>query len=150
MSSCRWGDPLVARWVPVVCIALIGLLIGPVAARADSAAPSTTSAPPRSPPSRVLPHLVLATGFVAVIAGSVLWAVDEDPTPQNRAGSTYFDSAPTAIALMAGGALVVSGGVYWWSRVRARERAQARATPRFTPMLMPSRSGALVGVVTAF
>jgi len=71
--------------------------------------------------ARKLPWIVMGAGAVAIVAGAVLIAADEDVPPLNPNGPEqkhYFDSALGGVSLVAIGALAVGGGVYLWLRGR--------------------------------
>jgi H+/Cl- antiporter ClcA len=101
--------------------------------------------------SRVAPYSLVAAGLTAIVAGSVVWALDEDQVPDPNV-KTYFNSAPQGISLVIAGTIATGVGVYLWTRVRSRERARggARTEPVMVPTVVPSSSGATVGVSVVF
>lgn len=62
-------------------------------------------------PSRLLPITMLAVGGAALIAGGVLWAIDEGPS--NTYNLTYRESKPAGVGLVIGGAVVGGVGAAW-------------------------------------
>jgi hypothetical protein len=76
--------------------------------------------------SRLLPGLVIATGAAAIIAGGLLIAVDQDPSPQQR---YYYDTARYGVASLAAGAVVAGAGIYLWLRPRASSAAAVAPVP---------------------
>ncbi len=64
--------------------------------------------------SRALPYALIGVGAAAVVAGSILYAVDEDHSPSG--GKTYHDTAPAGVAIGAVGLAVAGAGAFFWYR----------------------------------
>jgi hypothetical protein len=77
--------------------------------------PVDVSLTPLSPrPLPVLPISLVAGGALALVAGGILIAVDEDPSPS---GPLYINNTePGGIALAAVGAVAAGVGIYLWLR----------------------------------
>lgn len=84
------------------------------------------SGDPGSPGSRVWPGLAIGAGAAAIIAGGLLIAFDQDPSPQHR---YYYDTAKYGVASLAAGAVVAGAGVYLWLRPRASSAAAVAPVP---------------------
>ncbi len=91
----------------------------------------TTEAPPPPPGTRrsPLPWIVIGAGATALLAGGILFAIDEDPSP---AGDFQFrDTAPAGVGMMVTGVVVVGIGVVL--AVRGRAAKPSRPTASITP-----------------
>lgn len=77
----------------------------------------------RPPPSRVLPYALIGGGAAALIAGGILYAIDEDPSPSG--GRTYRDTAPAGVAVGVAGLAVAGVGAFLWYRVSRSHSAPA-------------------------
>ena len=101
-------------------------LLGP----ADQGAPDA-----RARGSRVVPGVAIGVGAAAIVAGGLLIAFDQDPSPQQR---YYYNTAPYGVASLAAGVAVAGVGVYLWLRPQASQ-ASSVAT------VAPVPGGAAVG-----
>ncbi len=91
--------------------------------RRPSGGPGSTDAPPRS---RLGPGLVIGAGVAAIVAGGLLIAFDEDPSPHQR---YYHDTAKYGAASLVAGAVVAGAGITLWLRPRASSAAAAAPVP---------------------
>jgi hypothetical protein len=77
--------------------------------------------------SRALPVATLVVGGLALAAGGVLLAIDEDPGDPNQ--KTYRDTGPAGLGLAVGGAAVALAGGFWlWHASHARSAPVAAIT----------------------
>jgi hypothetical protein len=76
-------------------------------------------------PSRSVPVTVVAVGAAAVVAGIVLYAVDEDPSPTG--GKRYWDTAPAGVALGTVGLVTAGVGAYLLYRASGSQSAPSVA-----------------------
>jgi hypothetical protein len=65
----------------------------------------------RDPAARIVPKLLVGAGAAALVAGGVLYAIDQDP---GATTSAYRNTAPAGIAVGAVGLAAVSVGLWWW------------------------------------
>lgn len=82
-----------------------------------AAPPLPVPPPPRDPPrrSRTLPIVLVGAGAAALIAGGVLYAIDEDPDRLDPMQREVTNTAPLAVGLgIAGLVAAGTGGVLWW------------------------------------
>lgn len=93
----------------------------------DVVGAAATASPARRS-SSLLPKLVVIAGVAAVVAGAVLYAYDEDPSPEGQ--PTYFDSAVPGIALAVAGAVAMGAGGWWWARSGRRSSAPVASIGR--------------------
>jgi hypothetical protein len=94
---------------------------------------------PASPTRRrsTLPaKLLIGAGAAVVIAGGVLYALDED-VPADTLVPAYFDSAKPGIALGVAGAVTIGAGVWLWTRSGRRS---------VVPFVSVGRSGGTIGL----
>ena len=90
------------------------------------------SEPHEETSSFTLPRWVSLTavigGGVAIAAGGVLIAVDQDASKVRTPNRYYYDTAPTGVGLAIGGAVVGGLGAYFfWFRSPAKESAPVAA-----------------------
>lgn len=85
--------------------------------------PGSPDAPPRS---RLGPGLVIGAGVAAIVAGGLLIAFDQDPSPDQR---YYHDTAKYGAASLVAGGLVAGAGIYLWLRLRASSAAAVAPVP---------------------
>ncbi len=84
-------------------------------------------APTRAPTAATLtrttrvPKLVVAAGVGLVIAGAVMYALDEDP--ERDGGPRYNDTAPAGVALGVSGVVLAGVGTWLWLRAGNRDSA---------------------------
>lgn len=83
--------------------------------------------------SRVVPGALIGIGATAVVAGVILYSIDEDPGPTG--GKLYWDTAPTGVAIGTVGLATAGLGAYLWYRA---SRAQS------PPGIVVLHHGALV------
>lgn len=106
----------------------------------------TTSTPAPVPPSesstrsRYVPLGLMAAGSVALVAGGIMIAIDEDPSPVGPQNATYRDTATGGAVLGLAGAAALGAGIYLWFQDR---RSSA-------PIAAVSHDGAVVGWVGRF
>lgn len=81
--------------------------------------------------------LLVGAGAAAVIAGGVLYALDEDVSPVGPQPPTYFNSAKPGIALGVAGAVAIGAGVWSWTRSGHRSAV---------PFVSLGRSGGMIGL----
>lgn len=82
--------------------------------------------------------LLVSAGAAAVIAGGVLYALDEDVPPLGQdQPPTIFDSAGPGIALTVAGGVAIGAGVWLW--MRSGRRAMV-------PFAILGRSGGMIGL----
>jgi hypothetical protein len=88
--------------------------------------PGDPGSPDAPAGSRRLPALVIGAGAAAIIAGGLLIAFDQDPSPQQR---YYYDTAKYGVASLAAGVVVAGAGLYLWLRPRASSAAAVAPVP---------------------
>jgi hypothetical protein len=88
--------------------------------------PGDLSSPDAPAGSRRLPGLMIGTGAAAIVAGGLLIAFDQDPSPQQR---YYRDTAKYGVASLAAGVVVTGAGIYLWLRPRASSAAAVAPVP---------------------
>lgn len=96
-------------------------------------APGDGSTPDRAgrTGSRLAPRVLVGAGAAALVAGSVLYAIDQDPAGPS---SVYRNTAPAGIAVGAVGLAAVSVGLWLWG-----------ARGGSSPMLAIGSSGGFIG-----
>jgi hypothetical protein len=100
----------------------VAIPLQPEARRPDRG-PGSPGAPPRS---RLGPGLVIGAGVAAIVAGGLLIAFDQDPSPDQR---FYYDTAKYGVASLVAGGLVAGAGIYLWLRPRASSAAAVAPVP---------------------
>jgi hypothetical protein len=105
-------------------------LPAPSAAPVSEPAPVTEPAPivEARPRPNMLPLGLMAAGGVGIVAGGVLLALDEDPSPFGPQQRTYRNSAPAGYLLTLAGAAALGGGVYLWLEGRKHGQPVAAVT----------------------
>ncbi|MGE0550183.1 MAG: PEGA domain-containing protein [Kofleriaceae bacterium] len=93
---------------------------------------SVDEATPAESGSRVVPAVVIGIGAAAIIAGSALFIMDEDPSRDG--GKTYRDSAVPGVVVGVGGVVALGAGFYLWKRAS-----------RSTPTVALTNGGAAIG-----
>jgi hypothetical protein len=93
-------------------------------------APGDSGPEPR-PGGRLAPRVLVGAGAAALVAGSVLYAIDQDPAGPS---SVYRNTAPAGIAVGAVGLAAVSVGLWLWG-VRGGS----------SPLLAIGSSGGFIG-----
>jgi hypothetical protein len=88
-----------------------------------------------SSPKRTLPLGLMGAGGVALLAGAILIAIDQDPDPTGPQQETYRDSATGGVVIGLVGAAALGTGIYLWMRDR----------PDSAPVAAISRDGGFVG-----
>lgn len=96
---------------------------GKTTALAIDLKPSVTTGHRTTPPSRALPYTLIGAGAAAVVAGVILYAIDEDPSPSG--GRTYRDTAPAGVAVGVAGLAVAGAGAFLWYRASRSRSAPA-------------------------
>jgi hypothetical protein len=100
--------------------------------------------PPGSlPPTRLAPKLVIGAGALALVAGVIVLALDENPTAKSAGMEqprVYYDTTAPGVGLVIGGAVAGVGGYLWWRYTRST----------VTPALAAIPGGATVGISRAF
>jgi len=94
-------------------------------------APAAMSPPPHtaeSPPIRWLPVSLMAGGGAVLVAGVVMLAIDQDPTPKGDQQPEYRDTATGGALLGAVGAAAIGAGVYLWITGKPGSAPVAAAT----------------------
>jgi hypothetical protein len=76
--------------------------------------------------SRLGPGLAIGTGAAAIVAGGLLIAFDQDPSPHQR---YYYDTAKYGVASLAAGVVLTGAGIYFWLRPRASSAAAVAPVP---------------------
>jgi hypothetical protein len=94
-----------------------------VAIRLQPAARRPGAAPPGS---RRWPGLAIGAGAAAIVAGGLLIAFDQDPSPHQR---YYYNTAKYGAASLAAGAVIAGAGIYLWLRPRASSAAAVAPVP---------------------
>ena len=71
---------------------------------------------PTTTARRKLAWTLVVGGATSLLAGAVLWALDEDaaPDPTRRHREDLLDSAPAGVALCVGGAAMLAAGAWMW------------------------------------
>jgi len=83
------------------------------------------SSPDAAPHSRLGPALAIGAGAAAIVAGGLLIALDQDPSPHQR---DYYDAAKYGVASLVAGGVVAVVGITLWLRPRAS--SSSGAAPR--------------------
>lgn len=100
--------------------------------------PARTAAPLRAastaPARRLAPQVLIGAGAAALVAGGVLYALDQDPAMTPTA--SYRNTAPAAVAVSSVGLAAISMGVWLWT---------ARGGRPSGPTLAIGHSGAVLG-----
>ncbi len=108
--------------------------------------PTSSGGPPPSDPGRprgLLPKLAMGAGAVAVVAGAIVLAFDEDSATKpigSEQPRQYRDTIAPGATLVIGGAVVGIGGYLWLRYTRAT----------IAPAVAPTAGGATVGFFKAF
>lgn len=92
------------------------------------------------------PKVMVGAGALAVVAGAIVYSMDEDQTTYNpndpNADKTYTDTAPIGVGVIAAGVVVAgAGGYLWW---KWRPSASSAPTASLTS------GGAIVGFAGSF
>jgi hypothetical protein len=82
--------------------------------------------PDASPRSRLGPALMIGAGAAAIVAGGLLIALDQDPSPHQR---YYYDTAKYGVASLVAGGVAAVAGVTLWLRPRASSSAAVAPVP---------------------
>jgi hypothetical protein len=90
-------------------------------------------------PSRLLPIGLWAAGGVALVAGVIMIAIDEDPNAQGVQQERYRDTATGGVVLGLAGVAALGAGTYLWRRDR-----------KTAPVAAVSSDGAYVGWAGTF
>jgi PEGA domain len=95
---------------------------------------------------RYAPMALVGIGAATMIAGGVLWGIDEDKKlfatqQQLDMNPTFRDSAKVGVPMLIGGAVVAAaGGLWWW-----------KASPsKPTPTIATSSQGVVLGLLGSF
>lgn len=83
----------------------------------------------------MLPLGLMAAGGVGIVAGGVLLAIDQDPSPLGHQSPTYRDTASAGLVIGFAGAAALGAGVYLW--LQDREHG--------APVAAVTHDGAVVG-----
>jgi hypothetical protein len=94
-------------------------------------APGSDAGRAGQPGGRLAPRVLVGAGAAALVAGSVLYAIDQDPAGPS---SVYRNTAPAGIAVGAVGLAAVSVGLWLWG-----------ARGGSSPMLAIGSSGGFIG-----
>jgi hypothetical protein len=76
----------------------------------------------------LLPYGLMGAGVAALIGGVVMFAIDEDPDPQDTTSLTYRDTATAGVVLGAAGAAALGVGIYLWLGDQRASRPVAAVT----------------------
>ena len=80
--------------------------------------PAPVTEPAPAVEARPRPHMVplglMAAGGVGIVAGGVLLAIDEDPSPVGAQQPMYRNTGTAGFLLTLAGAAALGGGVYLW------------------------------------
>jgi hypothetical protein len=98
----------------------------PLPPEARRPGPGDPGSPDAHPRSRLLPGLAIGAGAAAIVAGGLLIAFDQDPSPSQR---YYHNTAPYGVASLAAGVVVAGAGIYLWLRPRASSAAAVAPVP---------------------
>ena len=71
-----------------------------------------------TPRRNYVPLGLMAAGGAAIVAGGVLLAIDQDPSPTGPQQPTYRDTATSGVILGVAGLAAVGTGVYLWMQER--------------------------------
>jgi hypothetical protein len=75
-----------------------------------------------------MPLGLMAAGGVAIVAGGVLLAIDQDPSPIGPQQASYRDTATAGLVIGFAGAAAVGTGVYLWMQDRTHGAPVAAIT----------------------
>lgn len=119
---------------------MLALVHEPPPPRADGAQPAAAAPPPAPPavdegPSRLVPSTLIGVGAVALIAGGIMIAIDQDPDPSRTTAPTYRDTATGGLVLGIAGAAALGTGIYLW----------LRGSPSSAPVASVGNGGGIVG-----
>jgi hypothetical protein len=92
-------------------------------ARRSGGDPGSPGAPPRS---RLAAGLVIGAGAAAIVAGGLLIALDQGPSPDQR---YYYATAKYGVASLIAGGLTAGAGIYLWVRPHASSAAAVAPVP---------------------
>jgi hypothetical protein len=95
------------------------------------------------PVTQLAPMLVVGVGGLALIAGAVVLAFDQDPATQpigTEQPARYHDTIAPGLGLVLGGAAAGAGGLLWWQYTRST----------MAPTVAPTAGGAVIGVTNRF
>ena len=109
----------------------------PPEARRPDLGPGSPDAAPRS---RLGPGLVIGAGAAAILAGGLLIALDQDPSPNH---CYYHDTAKYGVASLVAGGVVAVAGVTLWLRAGASSSSGAA-------VVAPVPGGAAIGWLRRF
>jgi hypothetical protein len=82
-----------------------------------------------SPPSRLVPAIVVGAGAACALTGISLLALDSSPTPTGAQQPHYRDYGPPGYALLGIGVAAVGAGAYLWWHGRAGSAPVAAVSP---------------------
>jgi hypothetical protein len=80
-------------------------------------------------PSRFLPGLAIGIGGAAIISGTVLIVLDQDPDPKGPQQPRFYDTAQFGVATLAAGFVIAATGVYFLMRPHATSTATLAPLP---------------------
>jgi hypothetical protein len=83
-------------------------------APAEEASPAPAPVDEARPRTSFVPLGLVAAGGVALVAGGVLVAIDQDPDPVGPQERTYRNTATAGVVIGFAGAAAVAAGVYLW------------------------------------
>ncbi|HET7505069.1 MAG TPA: hypothetical protein VFK02_28820 [Kofleriaceae bacterium] len=113
--------------------AQVAAQIAPRSSPGPSLAPSPASVRPAPGRSMLVPQLLLSAGTAALVAGGVLYALDQDP---GRTSALPRNAAPVSLAVGSAGIAAASVGVWLWAQRSGRASA---------PMIGVARSAGFLG-----
>jgi hypothetical protein len=82
-----------------------------------------------SHPSRFLPGLAIGIGGAAIVSGTVLIILDQDPSPSGPQQARYYDTAKVGVVTLAAGVVVAAAGVYFLMHPHASSTATIAPLP---------------------
>jgi hypothetical protein len=82
-----------------------------------------------SHPSRFLPGLAIGIGGAAIVSGTVLIVLDQDPNPMGPQQPRFYDTAKLGAATLAAGVVLAATGVYFLMRPHATSTATLAPLP---------------------
>jgi hypothetical protein len=106
--------------------ALVGCAIVPEVAAEPAPAPEPMAE--GTPRTNLMPLGLMAAGGVALVAGGILIAIDQDPDPVGMQQPTYRDTATAGVVIGVAGAAAVAAGAYLWMQDRKHGAPVAAVT----------------------